>query len=351
MKPLPKDLIPGGIRIHSGLSELVFDLEEFPPWDFFAEDREILDEIELESFQAVPSAIRPYEETTLSWQLAGPTEKADFYLVGEAIQVDWDNEVVLDRVPVSHQGTRAAYPLTTTPFELIAERGHAVKRLGLATVTVDTSEQVSELLLGSQFEDLLVNDIERHFAHNPQMGLRSGSHVVADFVEPGLDISLPLTINIPNFFNADADITFAFRGIISSRGGRYHNVLAVTHPDVDCNIYWEWYEQALTAFIGHVTGATGGACLTIVEVALEAVVESLIPNMMGDIIADGVADLLNGFPIFGLLARLRAMAGNGERPYLLHSLETQENGIRFYGVPDPREGSSNPLSTIDSVYT
>ncbi len=84
---------------------------------------EILQDAEVESFEATPNTISPFESSTLKWKVKEST----------GFQVFLNNE------SVTRSGTKVVSPVSTSTYFLVAHCLSARKNLGRAQVVVNNS--------------------------------------------------------------------------------------------------------------------------------------------------------------------------------------------------------------------
>jgi hypothetical protein len=157
----------------------------------------LLEETSLVSFKAVPTALGPFESTTLSWHVKAPAGV----------------RIVLDGGTVDKAGEKVLEPAATHAYNLSARAGSGIKPLGNVVVSVNVAQcRISDL-------DFLDAWIRASILSQASM-LPDGARFREDpevTVTPGqIEIVLKLSQNIvlsksPSVsFDASADITARF---------------------------------------------------------------------------------------------------------------------------------------------
>lgn len=289
-------------------------------WDMLPADRDILDKFKLKSSEAVPAEIRPYELSSLKWEIEGPINNANLFLYGESIFSDPN---FLRRIPIESVGTQTVSPLVTTAYTLKAERGLAKKSLGKITVNVNTDEIKVGVMPGPLIEEGIVTYLQQMFEGIADINLKKDD-VEALLMDGGLGTSIPFELEIEHFFNADVDIDFYFH-IFGHRSRMYTKRLVTELGNVETDVSWHWLEHLLSLV----------APTSISQAACEALLKVMIESMMARQLENNLTNALVSAPIFGVRDLLKSMGGQG-KPYLLHSLEVVPQGIDVLGCPDPR---------------
>jgi hypothetical protein len=141
---------------------------------------DLLDKVQLRNFEAVPSALQPFQSSLLHWNVDAPT--------GVRIKLDGST--------VPNIGSKSVQPAATQTFRLSAHAGNASQFLGLVTVSTNLSHCTSRSFVVDQ---LLSDALSRSVDDNPEVYFR----IVARF-GPGGTIqyvqSQPEVITTPGRF-------------------------------------------------------------------------------------------------------------------------------------------------------
>jgi hypothetical protein len=186
---------------------------------------ECLGAIELNSFAASPTSIRPFHgPATLDWSATVPVGcRVGFRLNGS---------------PVARSGSLEVFPAVDTAYALIATAGGASRVLGRITIDVDTSActsgELAEFLLRGQIEDSLesfASDDER--VYDPSLDS-------FEIRSTGLSVSLHMKLEIDNFTDPRVDADFVIGLTVDD--GVVHPYYRSFTTDVD----WPWYITTLS---------------------------------------------------------------------------------------------------------
>jgi hypothetical protein len=269
-------------------------------WD---RDNGLLDRLELESLEITPRSIEPYQEAVVSWQVTGPTDQVNLRL---------------NSTPVEAQGSLTVSPLSTRTYTLQAVKSLSIRKLGQVELTVEDAECRQSLiprhLVENELEDFLTERLQGH----DKVDL--DGTVDAAVNENGIAVSIPLEIEVPNWFNADMDVDVAMR-VFARRDGSGSRVVADL-VSVDVDVIWHWLEHVLSL------GVTGA-----LQAAMQRLLDLSITRMLGPQIEERLARQLQRV-VDGLLGLMKATDAD-DREYLLTSLHTSSVGIELVGCPEP----------------
>src|SRR4029450_103611 len=202
-------------------------------------EREALKKVKLRSFTATPPSVAAFGQSTLQWDVTVPS--------GDPLI---DIAVYLDAEGVSPHGSKKVSPSFTRTFELKAAGEFATRLLGKAQVTVDLGACQVQGLAPVVFSAVTKPQIDALFRDNPDVKLKDGGSKVA-LGRFSVDISIPLEIEVPSWFNADMDISLKFRLHATDR-------VRASLDDVSVDVSWTLFEHLFSL------GCTG-----IVQAALE----------------------------------------------------------------------------------
>ena len=192
----------------------------------------LLNEIQVVKFTASSATVMPFGSATLSWEVRYPAN------LGFAVSI------VVNGVRSAPNATSGSVVVTlsdTEAFSLTADGPLASVTLKSLTITVDQSEcatapTVAPGVLTTQLKEQL----DARFAGSGSFALRSGGSVVVP-VLGGATIDIPLHLDIPNWFDADMDITVAL-SILFSNATTPPSV-AVQATSTNVHVTWTWLQD------------------------------------------------------------------------------------------------------------
>jgi hypothetical protein len=275
-------------------------------------ERAALNKVKLRSFTATPTSVHAFGKSTLQWDVSIPPSGDPLIQIG----------VFLDDVAVSATGSTTVSPSVTKTFHLAAA-GELVKReLGTVQVAVDFGTcQVQDLAAGV-LGALMKTQIDNTFSGSPDLKLKDGGATVA-LGNFSVNISIPLEIEVPDWFNADMDIALKFSLFAADRDpGPGVNVRVLASLD-DASVDVSW------SILSHLLSL---GCTGVVQEALSKQAEVFLNNLMGP----GMADQLRLAVQSDVDTRLAALnANHPPHPFRLHSMTVSDVGISYRFCPAP----------------
>ncbi len=157
----------------------------------------LLEKTNLVSFKAVPTALAPFESSTLSWDVNAPTGV----------------RIVLDGATVNKSGQQVVEPPVTHAYNLSARAGTATKPLGYVVVSVNLAQcRILDLdFLDAWIQAGILSQSSllpsgARFRENPTVTITPGLIQIVIKVAQNIVISQSPSLS----FDADADITVSF---------------------------------------------------------------------------------------------------------------------------------------------
>jgi hypothetical protein len=192
----------------------------------------LIGDTQILSFTANPPSIRQFESTTLAWSVKLPTQLHGIIKVGVGSQIS-----------ASTTGSVVVSPLTNTDFHIVVETPIVSRAIGLCTVEVDTSGcQPPQGISAATINASVLENAQSSFADGSQVSLRGTTSTKAH--SGGLDITIPLAISVPDWFDATLDITMAID--VGMDGMPPHAVSKVVLRNLDVDFDWAWYSDVLS---------------------------------------------------------------------------------------------------------
>ena len=260
------------------------------PLQLIKKEREALKKVVLHSFTVNPLTVKPFGTVTASWNVTLPTDTPFAMFVelnGKAVPAIGSQSFVVNQ---------------QTVFALVAaisDDPTVARQLRQWTVHLDSSECHAESFPASVIATPLKDQFDKIFSGSDKFTLKDGGTIVT----PGSDqinIDVPLTISVPDWFDADMEVTIQLTIAGASK-------VFVGDPIVHADVHWSALSNWLSLGC---TDAVGDGMSQMAQVFLEQIVSAqLIP-----LISQGLNDQVNSFT-----ASLKA-SDPSQRTYVLTSL-------------------------------
>jgi hypothetical protein len=225
-----------------------------------------LQDIRTRRFSVWPDAIVVGEDCVVSWDV----------VFGETV----DAKLRLNGAFVTTVGTQHFRPTQTTIFKLSVVFPDGTER-GLVSdsVRVDPVGCTDSLVQSVDMTEKFEKEINKRFNLPGKISLRGNGSVVS-FGTGQISISVPAEINVPDWFDADLNLTIElFVRFVSSTGDA---PLSVTEHSVDFEVDWSFLENLVSLGCGH-----------FVEMGMTELGQVLMENMIYTEVAPLVTDALN----------------------------------------------------------
>jgi hypothetical protein len=162
------------------------------------EERKLLNKLRLTAFTATPGIVKPFQPSTLAWNV----------LVPDSVSSVIDVTFTVGNHDVPAAGILPVSLLATGAFILTAHSPLTSRLMGTQVVNVDLTELVEASLprASIQFAAQSVKDLFRAGSLSTR-----GDLSVQMLPPDGLRLKVPLSADIPNFFNADIDVEIDVR--------------------------------------------------------------------------------------------------------------------------------------------
>jgi len=270
------------------------------------EERKLLNKLQLTAFTATPGNIKPFQASTLAWNVVIPNS------VSSVIDVTF----TIGNHDVPATGTLPVSPLATGVFMLIAHSPLTSRMMGTQAVNVDPSELVESSLSRAGIE-LSAQGVKNLFRAG-SLSTR-GDLSVQMLPTDGLRLKVPLSADIPNFFNADIDVELDIRVSIKSLpvGTR---VVSARLSAVSVDVIFHVAEHIFS-----------GGIATALQNAIEPLATDLIKGFLGPQIETiFVRPLQQAIDFF---LNLWHNADPAKRAYRLFSITATLSGVNFLFAP------------------
>jgi hypothetical protein len=287
---------------------------------------QLLAEAVLVSLVVTPNPFPPFGHATLRWEITMPTTVIPGVHI-EVLLSDGDMDQLVDSV-----GSRAVAPYSDTTYFLYLRTPLASRQLGTLTLTMDLSAcqpvDVAPVFLTSAAK----READKAFPAAGPVRLR-GAGASLDIGINSFVVDIPVEASVPNWFNADIDVTLGF-SIYSEKGS-----LGVSH-----NL------ARTTVSFGVLSGLLSGGCSAAVAKALEAQGDGFLSSIVGPVIAERIARVVQT----NINENLKRLNDEGPPvPYKFYDLTLTEVGMTYRFCPTtpaqpspthpPFEGGNAPV--------
>ena len=201
-----------------------------------AEDTRNFRNVKLQSFQANPATVAPFETATLSWEVSMP-EVLALKLKSPG------GERIVDPA-----GSREVGAFATTKYTLVAVGEVLTKDIGSLTLTFDGGSIVTVTQVVPLVEAFIKPLIKDLFPAD-QIALRDESVKVVSIDLSGIKITLPMVIYVNNWRNADLDISLLFKTRAKHDGARSSVEVTMDAHKTFVDVSWSFPEHLLSYYL------------------------------------------------------------------------------------------------------
>jgi hypothetical protein len=219
-------------------------------------EQDELKKVVLKRFGAAPRTVSTFGTTAVSWETTVPESAFDIF-------INLNDEVV----PAA--GNKNFTLTRTRTFTLTASTPNAGRKLRSVTVTVDASDCRSKLILNDfVITQVLKSELNKRFSGSDKVILRDDKTGVI-LKDNTILIGVPLELKVPDFFNADMDISIdlAVSGF------------SVKARSVSVSVDWSFFE-----------GLTTLGCSKFVESGMEKMAQTFLESIVETQLAPGIAE-------------------------------------------------------------
>jgi hypothetical protein len=265
-------------------------------------EKEELKKVVVKRFGATPTTVETFGTTTLSWSVTIPDSQ---FSIG----------IQLNKQSVAATGTKA-FPLTrSTEFILSAATENTGRTLRRLTVRVDDSDCRTKRIRADDIVNQMKPEVDGQFSKSRQLALKPGKSQV--ILRDGfIEVSIPLGINVPDWF--DADMNIGFRIAVSG--------FSVVTELVTVNVKWNFFEHLASL------GCTG-----FVQSGMEQLAREFMRHIVDAELVPRIATAFKG-QADDFTAGLEA-ADPQKRPFVTTSLTLTSAGVAIVACPRPAESS------------
>jgi hypothetical protein len=238
-------------------------------------EKDALNQVKVNSFTVVPTAVSPFGTVTATWDVTIPESQFDITLA-------------LHNQPVGATGTKT-FTLSTQSdsFALTAVINDpplpfASRILKTIRVAVNSGGCQDQDLPASVVTVPLKETLDSVFASSDNFTLKDGGSVVTAGSDGLVDIHVPLTIDVPDWFDADMDIHIQLT--ITGADGHVFVAAPVVDPQVNFSLLSNLLSFGCTDAIG--TGMTKMAY---------AFLERMVDDELRPRVEQAIVDQVNSF--------------------------------------------------------
>jgi hypothetical protein len=263
-------------------------------------ERELLGKVVLKRFTATPQTVPTFGSVTLAWEVTLPENPV------------FDITVTLNKAAVPPQGSASRSLFQPTFFTLAAVTEHAGRNLRTLDVAVDHAGCQTRVLEASIITSILKNEFDSRFTGSDRFSLK-GNGTDVTLGNGVIIINVPLTINVPDWFDADMSIDLQ----LAMAPG---TPLSVVVTQTNVSVSWSFFENLLSL-----------GCGNLVESGMEQMAQAFMRNIAEAEIAPRIQtqfiDQVNGF-----LSSLKD-ADPAHREFLPTALILSPTGFSIMGCP------------------
>jgi hypothetical protein len=265
-------------------------------------EREALKKIVRHSLNANPRTVKTFETTTVSWNVTVPPN------------FEFDIAVKLNGEDVVPTGSKSFRLIQPTPFALSVATEHAGRQLRKLTVNVDQSECMDKLFESVIISSLLKTEFDKRFSGRSQIKLR-GTGTEVSLGDGIISISVPLSIKVPNWFDAKMSIGIQLAVLAGSP-------ITVSAQSVSVNVSWSFFEHLASLFC---TGFVQSGMEQMAQVLMSDIVNSqLVPALK-----EGLTEQANEF------IESLSEADPQHRAYVIKFVALSSGGLKLTACPLP----------------
>ena len=289
---------------------------------------QLLNEAVLTQFAPTPDPIAPFGRATLAWDVTMPTT----VLPGVHVEVHLHGvgDQLGDQL-VNPQGHEIVMPYADNTYAITLRTPLALRELGTVDLAVDLGTCKSVDIAPNLFKGQITTPVNDAFPAGGQVTRRSDPSV--DIGINSFVVTVPLTASVPDWFDADVDVSLGF-DVISNSGN-----VDVIHAFASTNVSF-----------GVVSAILSGGCSAAVATALEAMSDGYLSGFVGPVIAGMIKDGLVQSITFNR-DQLNGLHGTPPPPvpYRYYDLALTQDGMTYRFCPAHVKplvgGGGHPINT------
>ena len=295
---------PPGTNASGGILEVPpgpsFDPEQFRQIQLLAEAR-------LVSFTATPPVLAPYGRATLAWDIAMPTT----FLPGVHVEAHIQDQEADNQIQAS--GTLQVQPYSATTFSIYVRTPLAVRQLGTLALAVDFASCTGVDIFPAVISAIVKGEANKAFPAGGEVSLR-GDGASIDIGINAFVVDIPLEVEVPNWFNADIDVSMGFSMFSEEGRARVKHDFATTRVS-----------------FGVASSILSSGVSAVVATALEKQSDAFLNGFIGDVLAERMQAQLADI-VAQNLARLNS-SPVPPVPYRFYGLRLTEVGMTLHYCP------------------
>lgn len=266
---------------------------------------QLLARAQLRSFSATPATVGPNGHVTLAWDIAMPTQVYP-------VPIEVHLHGVVDQV-VEPQGSRVITHYRDTTYAVYLKAPLAVRQLGTVQVITDFGMCKLVDVAPVLFKAAVKSEADKAFPSGGKVTLRGGGANI-DIGINSFVIDIPLEAHVPNWFNADIDVSVGY-SVLSDYG--------------QVRVVYDFART--TASFGTVSAILSGGCSAAVAIAIEEMVTGFLDGFIGQVIAGRIANSL----VENVNENLMRLNNAGPQvPFKFYDLNLTDVGMTYRFCPD-----------------
>ena len=231
-------------------------------------------------------------------------------LPGVAVEVH-----LFDRIgdaTVQPQGSRTIAPYGESEYSIYLKAPKATRHLGTLAVTIDLGSCTLVETAAGVFTRIVKDEVEKAFPAGGKVTLRGGGASV-DIGINSFVVDIPLTAHVPNWFNADVDVTMGFS--LWSENGELRARHDLAKTDVSPGV---------------LSSILSVGCAQAVAAALEAQSDGFLEVFIGPVIAQRLRNNVQA----NIDENLQRLNQSGPAvPYKFYDISLTQDGMTYRYCP------------------
>jgi hypothetical protein len=238
-------------------------------------EKDALNKVKLNTFTVVPTKVDPFGTVTATWNVTVPNTGFDIVISLNGQEVANSGSKTF-KLATQGQNFTLGAGINDPPLPL------AARILKAIPVLVNTTGCQDESFTAATFTSQLKDSLDSAFSGGGNFSLNPGGSTVTAGDAGLVDIHVPITINVPDWFDADMDIHIQLT--ISGANGHVFVAAPVVDP---------------TASFPVLSGILSGACSDAVSTGMTkmayAFLERIVDNELRPAVTAQIEDTVNKF--------------------------------------------------------
>lgn len=289
-----------------------------PPDPDSLRQKQLLDEAMLRSISVSPNPAPPFGRVEVEWDVKMPVT------VLPSVKVELHLHVGTQDSIVGAKGSLTTEPKDETVFVLFLRTPLATRQLAAVPLTMDFAACKAPEIPSSLFHSALPGQASSLFPPGGEVMLRDDG-LKLDIGIDSFVLEIPLEIEVPNWFNANVDLTLGF----SVSGGA--NKVIVSYGFGKSKVGFGWLSGILS--IG-ISAAVAFALEKMSDAYLDAIVGSAIGERLARVLTEPLREILE------------SLNEDNPNPFKLQGVSLDQDRIKYRLCPTrpvPSTGTHGPV--------